>query len=66
MGRNILPVWSAEKASVDNEKITTAQQNAGSHAITNLTWFGVGMRPSISDNCGMGRGLRQGCGSATK
>jgi hypothetical protein len=41
MGRNILPVWSAEKASVDNEKITTAQHSAGSHAITNLTWFGV-------------------------
>jgi hypothetical protein len=41
MSRNILPVCSAENASVDNEKITAAQHSAGSHAITNLSWCGV-------------------------
>ena len=41
MSRNILPVCSAENESVDNEKITAAQHIAGSHANTNLSWFGV-------------------------
>jgi hypothetical protein len=41
MGRNILPVCSAENASVDKEKITAAQHSAGSQAITNRSWFGA-------------------------
>lgn len=41
IGRNILPVWSAENASVDKEKITAAQQSAGSQAISNRSRCGV-------------------------
>ena len=41
MSRNILPVCSAENASVDNEKITAAQHSAGSHAIISLSWLGA-------------------------
>ena len=41
MGRNTPPVCSVENASVDNEKISAAQHSAGSHASTNLSWYGV-------------------------
>src|SRR5438105_15523772 len=59
-------VWSAEKVSVDMVKITTDQRIAGHHAHSHTSVRGAGVLASISVKLGAGRGLRHGCGSATR